>query len=113
MFHLMTLKMNMVSGAYERTKALLIEKKESAEILALELLKKEILFQTDLERLIGKRPFDHKTTYEEFMDSENSNANEVNALVEEDKTKSDSTIENTVAKNGVETSLMEEHPPKE
>jgi cell division protease FtsH len=30
--------------------------------VAEELLQKEILFQSDLERLIGKRPFDQKPT---------------------------------------------------
>ena len=30
------------------------------------LLEKEILFQADLEKLIGKRPFDKETTYEKF-----------------------------------------------
>lgn len=59
---------NLIAEAYRRTRALLEEKRESVEILAKELLAKEILFQTDLERLIGKRPFEHKTTYEEFMD---------------------------------------------
>jgi len=29
-----------------------------------ELLEKEVLFQIDLERLIGKRPFDKPTNYE-------------------------------------------------
>jgi cell division protease FtsH len=32
--------------------------------VAQELLKKEILFQTDLERLVGKRPFEALTTYQ-------------------------------------------------
>jgi cell division protease FtsH len=36
------------------------------EILAKELLEKEILFQADLERLIGKRPFEKETTYQAF-----------------------------------------------
>ncbi|MBI1305297.1 MAG: ATP-dependent zinc metalloprotease FtsH [Bacteroidetes bacterium] len=58
----------LISTAYERTKQLIIEKKDQLEIIALELLQKEIIFQSDLERLIGKRPFDHKTTYEEFVD---------------------------------------------
>ena len=31
-----------------------------------EILKKEIIFQADLERLIGKRPFDKPTTYEAY-----------------------------------------------
>jgi cell division protease FtsH len=34
--------------------------------LAKELLEKEILFQADLERLIGKRPFEKETTYQAF-----------------------------------------------
>jgi cell division protease FtsH len=29
-------------------------------------LEKEILFQSDLERLIGKRPFEKLTTYQQF-----------------------------------------------
>jgi cell division protease FtsH len=59
---------NLIAEAYRRTRALLEEKRTSVEILAKELLAKEILFQSDLERLIGKRPFENKTTYEEFMD---------------------------------------------
>lgn len=58
---------NMINEAYERTKALLTDKKQAVETLAQELLQKEILFQDDLERLIGKRPFDHKTTYDSFV----------------------------------------------
>jgi AFG3 family protein len=55
-----------IDNAFERTKALLIEHREHLEIIAKELLEKEILFQSDLERLIGKRPFAHQTTYEKF-----------------------------------------------
>ncbi len=55
-----------IDQAYERTKQLLIEHREHLEIIAKELLEKEILFQSDLERLVGKRPFDHQTTYEKF-----------------------------------------------
>jgi AFG3 family protein len=58
-----------ISQAYERTKALLTSKKEELSKLAQELLKKEILFQYDLETIIGKRPFDHKTNYENYMES--------------------------------------------
>ena len=47
-----------IDSAYQRTKQLLNEKKNELEMLAQELLKKEILFQADLERLIGRRPFD-------------------------------------------------------
>ena len=51
---------NIIAGAYARCKNLLTEKKEELKSVAEELLQKEILFQSDLERLIGKRPFDHK-----------------------------------------------------
>ena len=56
----------LVDEAYIRTKKLLMEKKEKVEILAKELLKKEIIFQSDLEGLIGKRPFAKPTTYEAY-----------------------------------------------
>ena len=46
-----------VEKAYQRTINLLKEKKDKLEIIAKELLKKEILFQSDIEKLIGKRPF--------------------------------------------------------
>jgi len=56
-----------VDKAYKRSKALLTEHRTHVEALAQELLKKEVLFQSDLEKLIGKRPFQQKTTYEEFV----------------------------------------------
>ena len=57
-----------VSTAYERTKDLLLSRKEQLEVVAKELLDKEIIFQNDLERLIGKRPFDKQTTYQAFTE---------------------------------------------
>ena len=51
-----------VENAYNRTKKLLIEKRKQLEKIANKLLEKEILFQTDLEELIGKRPFESKET---------------------------------------------------
>lgn len=56
----------LIDQAYERTKSLLSEKRDELETLAQELLKKEIIFQKDLEVLIGKRPFGIPTTYEKF-----------------------------------------------
>ncbi len=50
----------LIESAYKRTIALLTEKKDKVEILAKELLKKEVLFQSDVEALIGKRPFGEK-----------------------------------------------------
>jgi cell division protease FtsH len=55
-----------VDECYERTKKLLLQHRQHLEAVAQELLKKEILFQNDLERLIGKRPFDKPTTYQQF-----------------------------------------------
>jgi AFG3 family protein len=53
-----------VQRAYERTQTLLKDKIGELEIVAQELLQKEILFQNDLERLVGKRPFDALTTFQ-------------------------------------------------
>ena len=50
----------LIDGAYEKTKALLIEKREAVEKLAKELLVKEVLFKSDVEALIGKRPYEEK-----------------------------------------------------
>ncbi len=57
---------NIIDGAYDRTKKLLIQHREYLDLIAKELLEKEILFQADLERLIGKRPFEKLTTYQQF-----------------------------------------------
>lgn len=61
----------MIDFCYQRTKKLLNDHREQLEIIAKELLEKEILFQNDLERLIGKRPFAAPTTYEKFVKSNN------------------------------------------
>ncbi len=58
----------LVEQAYERTKALLIERKKEVEILAQALLKREVLFQSDVEELIGKRPFEDKKALD-FVDN--------------------------------------------
>ncbi len=53
-----------------------------SEVIAQELLEKEILFQTDLTRLIGKRPFAKETTYEAFTESETVAETVVNSIEE-------------------------------
>ncbi|MBC7889900.1 MAG: ATP-dependent zinc metalloprotease FtsH [Ferruginibacter sp.] len=50
----------LIDTAYIRTKQLLTEKKGDVELLAKELLKKEVLFKSDVETLIGKRPYEEK-----------------------------------------------------
>jgi len=57
---------NLIDEAYERTKRLLTQHRQHLDLIAKELLEKEILFQADLERLIGKRPFEKLTTYQQF-----------------------------------------------
>ncbi len=52
----------LIDNAYQITKKLLIEKKGDVEKLAKELLKKEVLFKSDVEALIGKRPYEEKKT---------------------------------------------------
>lgn len=59
----------LINQAYERTKALLLSRKTELKNLAHELLKKEVLFQYDLENIIGKRPFQHKTNFESYMEN--------------------------------------------
>ncbi|WP_295126798.1 ATP-dependent zinc metalloprotease FtsH [uncultured Chitinophaga sp.] len=48
----------LIETAYIRTKRMLTEKLDNVKVLAQELLKKEVLYKDDLERLIGKRPYD-------------------------------------------------------
>jgi AFG3 family protein len=71
----------LVAVAYEKTKELLSSKRNELEILAKELLEKEILFQSDLEKLIGKRPFAKETTYEAFTKTEAQQLNPPDAEV--------------------------------
>lgn len=57
----------LINEVYVRTMQLLIDKRDGLEKLAEKLLEKEILFQADLEEILGKRPFDNRTTYDEFV----------------------------------------------
>ncbi|SJZ62183.1 ATP-dependent zinc metalloprotease FtsH [Sediminibacterium ginsengisoli] len=53
-----------IDNAYQRTLQLLTEKRNEVEILAKELLDKEVLHKSDVEQLIGKRPFEEKKILE-------------------------------------------------
>ncbi len=55
-----------IDEAYQRTIQLLTEKKAEVEILAKELLDKEVLHKSDVEELIGKRPFEEKKILEDI-----------------------------------------------
>ncbi len=50
----------LIEISYERTKQLLQDKREQVRKLAEALLDKEVLFQSDVEALIGKRPYEEK-----------------------------------------------------
>ena len=50
----------LIDEAYTRTKELLILRRSEVEKLAQELLVKEVLFKSDVEQLIGKRPYEEK-----------------------------------------------------
>lgn len=60
-----------IDSAYQHVKILLSGKLKELETLAQELLRREIIFQSDLEKLIGKRPFEAPTTYQAYLDSNN------------------------------------------
>jgi AFG3 family protein len=61
-----------IDEAYVRTIALLTDKKEEVEKLAKALLDKEVLHQSDVEALIGKRPFEEKKILDVEPDAENA-----------------------------------------
>ena len=53
---------NLVKKAYKRTKQLLATKQQALETVTKALLAKEVIFQKDLEQLIGERPFGKERT---------------------------------------------------
>ena len=62
-----------IGSAFKRTKALLKKHIDHLKIIAKELLKKEIIYQSDLVRLIGPRPFKAHSSYEAYFENENEN----------------------------------------
>ncbi len=88
-----------IASAYTRTKALLSDKKDKLEILAQELLVKEVLFQSDLERLVGPRPFEQLTTYQEFTRGEDKKAADLVKANEEAEAAALLVATNMVAEN--------------
>ena len=92
----------LISEAYERTKKLLSDKREELVKVAEELLDKEILFQADLERLIGKRPFDKETNYQAYMNKKEE------GKVEEKEEESKKKVKENTRINGKADSIKEE-----
>ncbi|WP_370580495.1 ATP-dependent zinc metalloprotease FtsH [Mucilaginibacter sp. FT3.2] len=73
---------NLVEEVYAKTKELLIKHRDGLEKVALKLLEKEVLFQADLEELLGKRPFEHRTAYDKFVNGEPALIPDNNAIPE-------------------------------
>ena len=91
-----------IESAYEKTKKLLLEKREELEKVALALLEKEVIFKTDLEKLIGPRPVDvlNKKKSEELNGKEITEAIEIKTEEKVDpkiEDSSDSPIETSEA----------------
>ena len=64
----------LIDIGYIKTKELLLQKKEQVVKLAEALLDKEVLFQSDVEALIGKRPFSEKKTLDVESESHEAGA---------------------------------------
>ena len=60
----------LIDECFTNTKNLLIEKKDKLEELAKILLEKEILFQHDLQEILGARPFDKVHEEAPIMEAE-------------------------------------------
>lgn len=82
----------LIDVAYEKTKALLREKRTQVEKLAEELLVKEVLFQSDVEKLIGKRPFREQKTLD--VDDDNGGEHHEKGAISEGVPPYDSNITN-------------------
>jgi cell division protease FtsH len=65
----------LIDKAYDHTKELLTQKANEVKKLAEALLLKEVLFQSDVEGLIGKRPYEEKRALD-VSDHENHGINE-------------------------------------
>jgi AFG3 family protein len=85
----------LVTKAYQLTVSLLAEKRELLDKLAHALLDREILYQSDLVDLIGKRPFERLTVYQEFMDQPSKEEEKVEEPKLEEKPNDDTEAETT------------------
>ena len=79
-----------IDDAYQRTLKLLTEKKTQVEVFAKELLDKEVLHKSDVEILIGKRPFEEKKLVE--IEPEQSNGQTVGEHTSETTGDNETTI---------------------
>ncbi|CAK9297964.1 unnamed protein product, partial [Gordionus sp. m RMFG-2023] len=68
----------LVNKAYQKTLALLTDKKDQVEKVAKRLLEKEVINREDMIELLGPRPFKEKSTYEDFVKDTGSFEEDVN-----------------------------------
>merc|ERR1712166_1643423 len=59
----------LIERAYDHTHNLLIEHKEQVDLVAKELLAKEVIVTADVVRLIGDRPYESHTSYADIVGS--------------------------------------------
>lgn len=100
---------NIIDGAYQRTLALLREKRDELELVAQELLEKEVVFQSDLVKLIGDRPFSKKTNYQAFTDAVQEIDSEIIRDNEEEATKESSTTNETNAVQEIDSETIRDN----
>ncbi|QQL49282.1 ATP-dependent zinc metalloprotease FtsH [Mucilaginibacter ginkgonis] len=60
----------LVDQVYKKTHDLITEHRDGLEKVAQKLLEKEVIFQSDLEEMLGKRPFEGRTAYDKFVNGE-------------------------------------------
>ncbi|XP_047437577.1 AFG3-like protein 2 isoform X2 [Mugil cephalus] len=59
---------SLIDAAFQRTLQLVLEKKEMVDKVAKRLLRKDFLDRADLMELLGPRPFQDNSSYEEFVE---------------------------------------------
>jgi len=77
---------NLIESQYERAQQLLREKRKELEILAQELLRKEVLHKSDVERLIGPSPY-HKDKSAEPIPHSGQHVSDEKPLMEKEPEK--------------------------
>ena len=73
---------------------MLEEKREKVEILAEALLEREVLFQSDVEALIGKRPYEDKKLLEDDDDTKTEKDKHETGVISEGVPPYDSNVTN-------------------